>query len=44
MAEFRQSGDAFKASQKKGRDSRLKVAVISSYQFTCALTGYRLPA
>jgi putative restriction endonuclease len=42
MAKFKQSGDAFKASQKKGRNSRFKVAVTSSYQFTCALTGYRL--
>ena len=42
MAEFRQDADAFKATQKKGRDSRFKVDVTSGYQFTCALTGYQL--
>jgi len=42
MAEFRQDADAFKATQKKGRDSRFKVGVTSGYHFTCALTGYQL--
>lgn len=42
MVEFRQDADAFKATQKKGRDSRFKVDVTSGYQFTCALTGYQL--
>ncbi|MGB6223040.1 HNH endonuclease [Haloferula sp.] len=42
MADFKQNADAFKASRKKGRDSRFKVDVTSGYQFTCALTGYRL--
>lgn len=42
MAEFRQRGDSFRASQKKGRDGRFKVDVTSGYQFTCALTGYQL--
>jgi putative restriction endonuclease len=42
MDAFRQDADAFKATQKKGRDSRFKVGVTSGYQFTCALTGYQL--
>ncbi len=42
MVEFRQDADAFKATQKKGRDSRFKIDVTSGYQFTCALTGYKL--
>jgi putative restriction endonuclease len=32
----------YKASQKKGRDSRFKSDVLGGYYFTCALTGYRL--
>lgn len=39
---LRQHADEFKASQKKGRDSRFKSDVLSGYYFTCALTGYRL--
>jgi putative restriction endonuclease len=42
IAEFRQDADTFKATQKKGRDSRFKIDVTSGYQFTCALTGYQL--
>jgi putative restriction endonuclease len=42
IEELRQQADAFKASQKKGRDSRFKTDVISGYYHTCALTGYRL--
>jgi putative restriction endonuclease len=42
IAELRQHADAFKDSQKKGRDSRFKSDVISGYYHTCALTGYRL--
>jgi putative restriction endonuclease len=42
MAELKQDADAFKATRKKGRDSRFKIDVTSGYQFTCALTGYRL--
>ena len=42
MEAFKMSGEAFKASQRKGRDSRFKVDVTSGYQFTCALTGYKL--
>jgi putative restriction endonuclease len=32
----------FKASLKRGRDSRFKVEVGSRYKYTCALTGYCL--
>ncbi len=42
IAAFREQADAFKASQKKGRDSRFKSDVLGGYYFTCALTGYRL--
>jgi putative restriction endonuclease len=39
---FRRDADAFKASQRKGRDSRFKSEVLGGYHYTCALTGYRL--
>lgn len=39
---LRKDADAFRARQKKGRDSRFKSDVLSGYYFTCALTGYRL--
>ena len=39
---LRENASEFKASQKKGRDSRFKTDVIFGYHFTCALTGYRL--
>lgn len=39
---LRQQAAEFKASQKKGRDSRFKSDVLGGYYFTCALTGYRL--
>lgn len=42
MDKFRSQSDTFRASQRKGRDSRFKVDVTSSYHFTCALTGYKL--
>jgi putative restriction endonuclease len=42
MTTFKKNAAAFKASQKKGRDSRFTVDVTSGYQFTCALTGYKL--
>lgn len=44
MAEFAENREAFKASQKKGRDSRFKAEVGPGYQYTCALTGYCLQA
>jgi putative restriction endonuclease len=42
VAAIRQSAEAYKASQKKGRDSRFRSDVLLSYRFTCALTGYSL--
>jgi putative restriction endonuclease len=42
IAALRSDAAAFKASQKKGRDSRFKSDVLGSYYFTCALTGFRL--
>jgi putative restriction endonuclease len=39
---LRENAAEFKASQKKGRDSRFKSDVLGGYYFTCALTGYRL--
>ncbi len=39
---LRADAAAFKASQKKGRDSRFKSDVLGGCYFTCALTGYRL--
>lgn len=39
---LRQDADTFKASQRKGRDSRFKSEVLGGYHYTCALTGYRL--
>jgi putative restriction endonuclease len=42
IAALQQSAVEYKASQKKGRDSRFKSDVLGGYYFTCALTGYRL--
>lgn len=42
IAALRSDAATFKASQKKGRDSRFKSDVLGGYYFTCALTGYRL--
>lgn len=42
MANFAKNREAYKASQKKGRDSRFKAEVGSGYKYTCALTGYCL--
>ena len=42
MAEFARDRDAYKASQKKGRDNRFKAEVGPGYKYTCALTGYCL--
>lgn len=39
---LRRDADTFKASQRKGRDSRFKSEVLGGYHYTCALTGYRL--
>ena len=42
IAEFAGDRDAYKASQKKGRDNRFKAEVGPGYKYTCALTGYCL--
>lgn len=42
IAAIRRSADAYKASQRKGRDSRFRSDVLINYRFTCALTGYSL--
>jgi putative restriction endonuclease len=42
IAALQQDAAEYKASQKKGRDSRFKSDVLGGYYFTCALTGYRL--
>jgi len=42
VAAIRLSAEAYKASLKKGRDSRFRSDVLLSYRFTCALTGYSL--
>ncbi len=39
---LRRDAETFKASQRKGRDSRFKSEVLGGYHYTCALTGYRL--
>jgi len=39
---IRRTAQAYKASQRKGRDSRFRSEVLISYRFTCALTGYSL--
>ena len=39
---LRRDAETFKASQRKGRDSRFKSEVLGAYHYTCALTGYRL--
>ena len=33
--------EAAQAAKRKGRSARFKVQVVSTYQFTCALTGFR---
>lgn len=42
MNTFKQDRDAFKKSQKNGRSIKFRADVGSLYQYTCALTGYRL--
>jgi len=42
MEALRRDAEAFKASQRKGRDSRFKAEVLGGYLRTCAVTGYRL--
>jgi putative restriction endonuclease len=40
--DIKQSAEAYKESQKKGRDSKFRSDVLLNYRFTCALTGYSL--
>ncbi len=42
IANIKADQSAFKASLKNGRDSRFKTLVVSGYQHTCLLTGYKL--
>jgi putative restriction endonuclease len=42
MNVFKQDREAFKKSQKKGRDIRFRSDIGAGYLYTCALTGYRL--
>ena len=42
IALIRQDAIEYKKSLAKGRDSGFRTAVLSGYQFTCALTGYRM--
>jgi len=42
IADLKKDAATFKASQKKGRDSRFKSEVGPGYKYTCALTGYCL--
>lgn len=42
ITELKKDAATFKASQKKGRDSRFKSEVGPGYKYTCALTGYCL--
>jgi len=42
IAYIREDAEEYKIQQRKGRDARFAVEVISGYYFTCALTGYRL--
>jgi putative restriction endonuclease len=40
--QIREDAEEYKIQQRRGRDARFAVQVISGYHFTCALTGYRL--
>jgi len=42
VQKLKEDAEAYKESQRKGRDGRFKVEVVTRYGFTCALTGYRL--
>jgi putative restriction endonuclease len=42
IANIRRSAAEYKKSLAKGRDSKFRSAVLTGYQFTCALTGYRI--
>lgn len=42
IAIIKQDAAEYKKSLAKGRDSKFRTSVLIGYQFTCALTGYRL--
>lgn len=42
IAAIRQDAAEYKKSLKKGRDAKFRSEVLLGYNFTCALTGYRL--
>jgi putative restriction endonuclease len=42
IAAFAEDQAAYRAAREAGRNARFKNEVVSGYQFTCALTGYRL--
>ncbi len=42
IAAFAKDQAAYRAAREAGRNARFKSEVVSGYQFTCALTGYRL--
>lgn len=39
---IKEDANEYKKSLTKGRDSGFRTAVLSGYQYTCALTGYRM--
>jgi len=42
ISAFAEDQAAYRAAREAGRNARFKNEVVSGYQFTCALTGYRL--
>lgn len=42
IAAFAEDQTAYRLARETGRSARFKNEVVSGYQFTCALTGYRL--
>lgn len=42
LATFAENQAAYRSAREVGRNARFKNEVVSGYQFTCALTGYRL--
>jgi len=42
VAAFAEDQAAYRVARETGRSARFKNEVVSGYQFTCALTGYRL--
>src|SRR5262249_287707 len=38
------TGEASETAREKGREARFRLSVVAAYNYTCALTGYRLTA